>query len=87
MSINRSNIHKPFLALSLVLTIIGFSELLGPAATGFAKSFGAIFFILFFIATLLKTQKTDDDLRKESSRLRSDATKRPKMHSLKPANA
>ncbi len=68
MSINRSNVHKPLLALSIVLLSVGFSGLFGPQATGLGKGFGAVFFILFFICNLLKNEKTDDEIRNSALR-------------------
>src|SRR5438093_7388383 len=62
MSINRSNIHKPFLATSLVLALIGFSGFFGEKITGLGKGVAAISFILFLICNYLKNERTDEEL-------------------------
>lgn len=67
MHINRSNIHKLVLAISLILAVIGFSDLFGPIMSGLGRGFGAVFFSLFMICNYLKYQKTDDEVCHEAS--------------------
>jgi hypothetical protein len=67
MSINRSNIHKLFLAVSLILALAGFSDLFGPLTSGLGRGFGAVFFSLFMICNYLKNEKTDEELSEEVS--------------------
>lgn len=82
MSLNRLNVHKPLLALSIILFLIGFSGLFGPQVTGLGKGFGAVFFILFFICNLLKNEKTDVEFREGASPARSESSVPRDLHKL-----
>jgi hypothetical protein len=62
MSVNRSNIHRPAVTISLILFAVGFSGLFGPKTTGMCKGFGAVCFIIFMIFNYLKNEKMDDEL-------------------------
>ena len=65
---NRSNIHKACLSLSLPLLVLGFSGVVGPQSTGLSKGFGAVFFLMFLICNFLKNEMTDEELLSQKTR-------------------
>lgn len=89
MNLNRSNIHKFFISVSLVLFGIGFSGLFGPQTTGLGKGFGAIFFVLFMIFNFLKNELTDQERRDRAATpvKFSSRDSRGKINHFRPAKA
>lgn len=60
--LDRFNIHKLFIALSIGLTLIGLSGFGSNGLNGAFRGLGAVFFVLFYICNLLKNEKTDEEL-------------------------
>ena len=87
MTINRSNVHRLLLVISLVVAAIGFSDAFGPQISGLGRGFGAVSFSLFLIFNYLKNEKTDQELAMQPEQRKTTIARAPHVSNLRPVKA